>query len=180
MATRISKALCVKCGKERSTLKCAGCLQDFCCNHFKDHREELSEELDQIEMNRDLFRQTLNEQTNNLKQHSLFKQIDRWEKDSIKIIEQTAKQCRESLFKHITKSIDQIEISVSKLTDEMREIRKENDFNETDLNELKNKLTQLAKELDQPTNVSVQQDSASLINKICIVASSRKFVFIIL
>jgi chromosome segregation ATPase len=180
MATGISKAHCVKCGKERSTLKCAGCSQDFCFDHLPDHRQELSEQLDEIEMNRDSLRQTLNEQTNSPKQHLLIKQIDQWEEDSIKIIEQTAKQCRELLFEHTTKFINPIEINLTKLTDEMREIRKENDFNEIDLNQLKNKLAQIAKELDKPANVSVQQGSASLINTICIVESSRKFVFIIL
>jgi hypothetical protein len=166
MAKRITKVHCVKCGKERSTLKCAGCSQDFCFNHLPDHRQELSEQLGEIEMNRDLLRQALNEQTNNLEQHSL--------------IEQTAKRCRESLFEHTTKSINQIEINLSKLTNEIRQIRKENDFNEIDLDQLKNKLTQLEKELDKPSNISVQQESISLINKIYIVVSSRKFVFIIL
>jgi chromosome segregation ATPase len=180
MATGISKAHCVKCGKERSTLKCAGCSQDFCYNHLTEHRQELSEQLDEIEMNRDLLRQTLNEQTNNPNQHSLIKEVDQWEKDSIKIIEQTAKECRESLLEHTTKSINQIEINLSKLTDEMREVRKENDFNEIDLNQLKNKLTQLAEELDKSAYASIQQESASLINKICIVVSSRKFVLIVL
>jgi chromosome segregation ATPase len=180
MATGISKVHCVKCGKERSTLKCAGCSQDFCFNHLTDHRQELSDQLDEIEINRDLLRQTLNEQTNNKKQHSLIKQIDQWEKDSIRIIEQTAKECRDLLLENTTKSINQIEVNLSKLTDEMREIRKENDFNEIDLNQLKNKLTQLVKELDKPAYASIQQESASLINKICVVVSSRRFVFIIL
>jgi hypothetical protein len=180
MAKRISKAHCVKCRKDRSTSKCAGCSQEFCYNHFIHHHQELSEKLGEIEMNRDLLRQTLNEQTNNPKQHSLIKQINQWEKDSIKIIEQTAKECRESSFKHTAKSVNQIEINLTKLTDEMREIRKENDFNEIDLNQLKNKLAQLQKELEKPANFSVQHESTSLINKIRIVASSRKFVFIIL
>jgi chromosome segregation ATPase len=179
METEFRRVHCAKCGKERWTSKCAGCSQDFCYNHLPDHRQELSQQLDEIEINRNLLRQTLNEQTNNPEQHLLIKQIDEWEKDSIKIIEETAKQCRESLFEHTTKSINQIETNLSKLTDEMREIRKENDFNEIDLNQLKNKLTKLAEELDKPANVSVQQESTSLIKKIRIVVSSRKFVFII-
>jgi hypothetical protein len=180
MATGISKVHCVKCGKQRSTSKCAGCSQDFCYNHLTDHRQELSEQLDEIEMNRDLFRQTLNEQTNNPEQHLLIKEIDHWEIHSIKIIKQTANECRDLLFEHTTKPINQIEINLAKLTNEMRDIRKENDFNEIDLDQLKYKLTQLGKELEKPANVSLQEKSASLINKICIVVSSRKFFFIIL
>ena len=58
-------------------------LQIFCFNHLTDHRQELSQQLDEIEINRDIFRQTLNEQINNPKKHSLIKQIDQWEEDSI-------------------------------------------------------------------------------------------------
>jgi chromosome segregation ATPase len=180
METGFRKVHCVKCEKARSTLKCAGCLQDFCYNHLPDHRQELSEQLHQIEMNRDLLRQTLNEQTNNPEQHLLIKQIDQWEKDSIKIIEETAQECRQFLFEHTTKSINQTETNLANLTDEMRKIRKENDFNEIDLNQLKNKLTELAEEVNKPANVSVQQETTALINKIRIVVSSCKFVFIIL
>ena len=58
----------------------------------------------------------------------------------------------------------------------MRESRKENDFNELDLNQFKIKLEELAKELDQPSNVSIRQDSTLFINKISVIASSGKCV----
>ena len=44
-------------------------------------------------------------------------------------------------------------------------------------NNFKQKLTQLTKELDKPSNISIQQDSTSFINKISVVVSSRKFVY---
>jgi hypothetical protein len=180
MMTGTSKAYCIKCEKERSTLKCAGCSQDFCYNHLTDHRQELNIELDEIETNRDLFREILNEQINNKKHHPLIKQIDKWEEDSIKKIQQTAKECREILFQHTNENIHQLEINFNKLTDEIRQIREENDFNEIDLNKFKQKLTQLSKELDTSRKyISIQQDSSLFINKISIVLSSRKFVYYI-
>jgi hypothetical protein len=63
------------------------------------------------------------------------------------------------------------------LTDQLRRTRQENDFNEIELNEFKQKLTQLAKQLDKPSNVSLQQGSASFINKISVVVASRKFIY---
>lgn len=57
MATR--KTQCVKCGKEKETLKCTGCSQDFCDNHLTDHRQELNQQLNQIEANRDLFQSNI-------------------------------------------------------------------------------------------------------------------------
>jgi hypothetical protein len=176
MTTAASRAHCIKCGKEKATLKCSGCSQDFCYAHLTDHRQELSQQLDDIEVNRDLFRQTLNEQTNNPQKHSFIKQIDQWENDSIKKIEQTAKQCRELVLQHTTGHIQQIEVNLTKLTDLLRETRQENDFNEIDLQQLKQKLIELTFELDKPRNISIQHDSAPLINTISIVVSSRKCI----
>jgi phage regulator Rha-like protein len=174
MATATGKGRCVICGKEKRAVRCEGCSQLFCFDHLPDHRQELSIQLDEIEVNRDLLRQTITEQTTNPKKHSLIKQIDQWEEDSIKIIQQTAKGCRQLVLQHTAKHIDQIEVNLVKLTDGLRQTRQENDFNEIDLRELKQKLTQLAEELDKPSNVSIQQNSASLINKISVVVSSRK------
>jgi hypothetical protein len=58
----------------------------------------------------------------------------------------------------------------------MREIHRENDFNEIDLKNLKQKLTQLEKQLDQISNVSIQEDSEIFIKKISIVISSGKCI----
>jgi hypothetical protein len=67
-------------------------------------------------------------------------------------------------------------MNLSKLTDQMREIHQENDFNEIDLKNLKQKLTQLEKQLDQISNVSIQEDSEIFIKKISIAISSGKCI----
>ena len=63
MATSTGRTRCFTCNKEKATSKCAGCLKDFCYNHLGDHRQQLASQLDEIEIHRDLFRQSLNEQT---------------------------------------------------------------------------------------------------------------------
>jgi chromosome segregation ATPase len=171
MATTAGKSQCVICRKERSAVRCEGCFQIFCYNHLNDHRQELNKIFEEIETNRDVFRQTLNEQKTDPKNHSLIKQIDQWESNSIAIIQQTAQECRERVLEQRDEHFKQIEINLTKLTNEIREVRQENDFNENDLNRLKEKLTQLGKELDQIPNVSMQEDSRSFIKKISIVAS---------
>jgi chromosome segregation ATPase len=176
MTTATGKGRCIICGKEKRAVRCEGCSQLFCFDHLPDHRQELSIQLDQIEVNRDLLRQTITEQTTNPKKHSLMKQIDQWEDDSIRKIQEIAKECRQLILQHTTKHIDQIEVNLAKLTDGLRQTRQENDFNEIDLQELKQKLTQLAEELDKPSNVSIEHDSASLVNKISVVVSSRKCI----
>ncbi len=86
MTTATGKSRCITCGKEKSAVRCEGCLQTFCFSHLNDHRQELSVQFDDIEVNRDLLRQILIEQTTNPNNHSLIKQIDQWEEDSIRKI----------------------------------------------------------------------------------------------
>ncbi len=56
----------------------------------------------------------------------------------------------------------------------MKQIRQENDFNEINLQQLKQNLTELIEELDKPSNISIRNDSLLLINKISVLVSSRK------
>ncbi|CAF0750814.1 unnamed protein product [Adineta steineri] len=171
MATVTGRARCVTCNQERSAVRCEGCSQIFCYDHLTDHRQELSVQFDEIERNRDLFRDTLNKQINDSQNHFLIRQIDKWEADSIQIIQQTATEYKQMLFQHTNKYFNQIEINLTKLTDQLKRLRKENDLNEIDLNYLKEKIIELEKELDQPPNVSIQQNSASLINRISVAVS---------
>jgi len=176
MATLTGKGRCITCGKEKPVVKCEGCSQLFCFDHLPNHLEELSVQLVEIEINRDIFRQTLTEQKTNPKKYSLIKQIDEWEEDAIKQIQQTAKECRQLILQHSSDHIHQIEINLVNLTDELRLTRQENDFNEIDLREFKQKLTHLEEELNNPWNIYIQRDSASLINKISVIVPSRECV----
>jgi hypothetical protein len=179
MASATGRGRCITCGKEKRAVKCEGCSQLFCFDHLPDHRQQLSIQLDQIEVYRDIFRQTLTEQTNNPNKHSLIKQIDQWEQHSITKIQQTAKKCRQQIFQYTIEHINNIEINLTKLTDQLRQTRKENDFNEIDLQEFRQKLTQLVEELDKFKNISIQSNSNSLVNEICVVISSRKCIIYI-
>jgi hypothetical protein len=84
MATATKKIHCVICNKEKSTLKCGGCSQDFCYNHWDTHRQELNKQLDEIEINHDLFRQSFTEYIERPNNNTLIQQINQWEQNSIK------------------------------------------------------------------------------------------------
>jgi DNA repair exonuclease SbcCD ATPase subunit len=175
MATTTGKTRCIICEKEKATSKCSGCLEDFCFNHLVEHRQQMTKELDELEDKRNLFRQTLTEQIKNLQKHSLIQQINQWKKDSINKIRTTAEEAKELLLKYTTEHIDEIEIKLTKLTEELKQIREENDFNEIDLNELKEKLKQLEDKLNKPSNISIREDSSSFIKKISVIISSGKY-----
>ncbi len=127
MATATGKARCVICGKEKSSYICGGCSQEFCFNHLADHKQELSKQFDGIEVNRDLFRQTLTEQTSNPQKHELIQQIDLWERDSIRKIRQTAEEARQLVLENTTGHIRELETKLNKLTHQLRQSREEND-----------------------------------------------------
>ncbi len=183
MATAGAKTLCVTCNKDRVTFPCSGCQQHFCLNHLTEHNKELATQLDEIEDQRNIFKQTLSEHNSNPQKHILFKEISKWEENSIQKIKQTANELRETLIKHTNDHIQNIEIDLKKLTENIKEIRSENDFNENHLNELKTKLNKLEEQFNRPKNIQIKQDSNSnFINKIYLMISSTnsKFIFITL
>jgi len=148
---------CATCGKGKVTYDCKGCEQKFCLNHLVDHQKVLEQQLDDIENQRNVLKQTINQYS---EQHSAIKQIDLWEQESIEHIRQTAQQSRDKVKQYI----NQIDMDLNKLTDEMKDFRAENDFNEIHLNDLKSQLERLENQLIESNNVEFRQES-TLIQK---------------
>ncbi|CAF4012359.1 unnamed protein product, partial [Adineta steineri] len=94
MAVASNKTLCFQCNKEKITFPCKGCSKEFCFTDLAEHQQILNEELNDIINDYDQFRQRINEQKQNPQNHSLIKQINQWETNSIEIIQQKAQQCR--------------------------------------------------------------------------------------
>lgn len=165
-----------KCGKEKSTYKCAGCLRDYCKNHLREHETELELELDKIENKRNILRQTLSEQIEQPTGHRLVQQINQWEQKSINKIQQIAEENRQLILKYMSRHFETMEIHLTKLTNEIKETRRENDFNELNLTELRDKLGQLQEQLNNPANISIREDnsSSSFIDEIYVNIEPRK------
>jgi hypothetical protein len=176
MATAASRSRCVKCDKDKATLRCGGCLKEFCYKHLGDHRQELNKQLEEVEVNRDLLRQTLTEQTTDSQQNTLIQQINDWERHSIEKIRQTAEEARQTLIKYTIGHIRKVEIDLNKLTDPLRQSREDDDFFETDLQHWNEELTRLAKELATPSNINLRQNTTSLINTISVDITSGKCI----
>ena len=176
MAT--GKNNCAICGKERRTVLCDGCLQTFCYNHLGEHRQELSKQLDEVEVTRDLFRQTLTKQTSQPRKHPLMKKIDEWERESIDKIRQAAEAARQLLSQHTKEHITEAEVQLNKLTDQLRQSRQDNDFVETDINQWKEELHKLKEELIKPSTITLEQDSTPLVFKINVQISGKFFIYL--
>ena len=165
---------CFMCHNERIVYSCGGCSQNFCLDDLPKHRQKLGEDLSVLEYRRDELQQTLIEQQNNPQKHSLMEQVDKWEVDSINKIRRVAQECRQLLNQHKNEHILGIEKKLTKLTEELKKIRKENEFNEIDLRQLQKKFEELGVELDHPRNIKVQEEATPFICKISVVVPSGK------
>ncbi len=59
------------------------------------------------------------------------------------------------------KFLIEIENKLNNIAKELKRIREENEFNEIDLERFRQKLNKLKEELDQPTNISIEQQSSA-------------------
>jgi chromosome segregation ATPase len=177
MATASAKNKCVICQKERSEVRCEYCFQTFCYKHLIDHRQEVDKTFDEIQMNHDEIRQTLNEQIADATKHYLVKQIDQWELDSIAVIQRTARECRQKVLVQIDEHLENLEARLTQLTDEIREAHRENDWNENNINQLKQEFTHLRTKLNQVPSILIQEDSKPFIKKITVFSTEGNHLF---
>lgn len=174
MTTETERTQCATCAKEKAVATCAGCLKNFCLNHLTEHRQLLTRQFDEIEVSRDLFRQTLIQQATEPQQHPLIQQIDQWEHDAVKKVRQAARKARVSAETFINEHITQLEGKLGKLTDQLRRSREMNDIIETDLEVWKEQLTQLTEQFNKPAHITIQRRPAALINAISVVRSMEQ------
>jgi hypothetical protein len=175
MATANIKTFCSSCGKENGRVTCEGCSKLFCFNDFNIHRQELGTQLDQIEVDRDLFRQMLTENISKPQNQALMKQIDQWENESINKIRQAAEEARQILIKHSAELNMKLEEKLEMLTNELKQSRQENDFFEPKLNQWKEELAQMNHDLTKPSNITIRNDSTPLVTKIVVYILGKIF-----
>ncbi|CAF1369401.1 unnamed protein product [Adineta steineri] len=168
-----NKTLCFTCNKEKITYSCKGCSKEFCSVHLTEHQQNLNEELGYITNEYNELKQTINEQKQNPQNFPLIKQINQWEINSIQQIQQKAREYREIIIKYSQTCINDIEIKFNDLSEQIKQIHRENEFNEINLNHLKNQLMKITQELNNLSNMSIQQNFQSFINEISNILSKR-------
>ena len=167
MATTANRTLCATCNAEKLTYPCQGCRKEFCFDDLAQHRKDLVQQLNQLQNDHNKLRQNLNDHKTDSKAHTLIQQIDRWENHSIDKIKQIAQQCRERWMNYSHRFLRKLEKKVNDLAQQSGNMQKqENEFNEIDLNQLKEKLHKLQEELRQPPNVAIKEQPRSLVNNI--------------
>ena len=129
-----------------------------------------------MKLKKKIFRQNLSEQIKLPNQQDLIQQVNKWEQVSINKIQQTAEKNRQFILKQMNKGFEKIDIDLNHLTNEIKEIRQERDFNELNLIVLRNKLGRLQTKLNNLSNISLKEDnsSSSIINRIYVDIGHRK------
>ncbi|CAF1419660.1 unnamed protein product [Adineta steineri] len=173
MAMINNKTQCFNCKKEKITYPCDGCSQRFCFMDLSEHKQILNDELNHITNEYIVFKERINEQKQDSQKHSLIEQINQWEIESIEIIQQKAKQCREIVIESTKTCINDIEKKYNDLSEQIKQIHEENEFNEMNLNYLKSQLIEMTEEFNNPVKISIEQDPQSFINEISIILSKK-------
>ncbi|CAF4160633.1 unnamed protein product [Adineta steineri] len=176
MATANNKTQCFVCNTEKNTYNCKGCSNEFCFPHLTEHRQIVDKQLAEIINNYGQLQQTILQQKQNSHNSSLIEQINEWEINSVHQIQQTAEECRKTLIELTQTLIDDVEKKFNKLSEKLKEIREEDEFNEIDLNNFQLKLTQITEEFLQSSNISIKEDSQEFIKRISIISSFGMFI----
>ena len=180
MATSTSKATCTLCDRTKELFLCQACSNHFCYDHMPEHRRNIQQQFDHLRNDHDQLRQQINDLKIDSTKYALMKEIDRWEEESINKIKQHAQLCRMQSLRHSNILLLKMEHEFNNLAAQIREIHRENQFNETDLNDLRVRFTKLEQELNQPPNISIKQQSTPLINKISLLPAGTNSTGILL
>ncbi|CAF0818110.1 unnamed protein product [Didymodactylos carnosus] len=160
MATKIPCAN-PNCAKHIGIFACQGCKQLFCGKHSNEHRQEITNLLDNIMCEHDSMLQQLHQtMTNVLSQNSLLDQINKWENDSINSIQIAAKEARDIVEQIIYQKKEEAENDFRVLSSELKQRRENDDYVETDINEWKNELYRRREKLNISDNIGIDIGSS--------------------
>jgi hypothetical protein len=156
-----TKIPCCKCNKGGGTFACHGCQQSFCYAHAGVHRQELSQQMDNIGQEYDIIRRDLGQQDLN---KTLLTQIDTWEKQSIEKIQSIAEIARADLKRLNEESTHRLSDFMNKLAEEFHLKRQNDEYAEGDLDRWMKQLEEFRKELEKPSEIQLSEDTSSFLH----------------
>ncbi|CAF2240458.1 unnamed protein product [Rotaria magnacalcarata] len=149
---------CSICGARRWVLPCDGCHRLFCFKHVSDHRADLTKQLETIQNQHDNL-QLIYNQHEKYQEHPLFAFIDVWEHDSIVKIQQTAQKARDELRKVHDEANDQMKTMLKHFNEQMNIGRQNDEYTERELDEWKEQLINIRKQLETPCDIELVSDN---------------------
>ena len=147
-------------------MKCGGCSQDFCLADMNKHHKELNEQLSQTENRYNQLKNTFEEQHIKIPKQTLIKQIDDWEKESLDKVRYVANRVRRQLLSRIEDSTAGLNLELKRLTEQLNQCRKEDDFVDKDVQFFDEQFKRLKTLLDTLPDCKLAFRSTSFINEI--------------
>lgn len=157
MASSNAKKSCTKCPKGQGQVLCDGCQRWYCVMHLLEHRQELSQQMDNLTLEHDQFQETLLVHDNG-RPNPLITRVDRWETKSIEKIKQVAREVRQDLNELIDQSKKDLAASLRRITDELQENRQMETYTENDLERWTFQLRELREKLLEPIMIEIKYD----------------------
>lgn len=146
---------CSVCRKETSAIFCTGCNAHFCMKDLKGHRDKLSTELDGIIEERDNLQESINKGTQYPNSSSPFiVQINEWQKNMIRKIDQVAEQARQSVIELLDVKRTQLATEFKGFSQELLQRKDSENFVEYDLVRLRKMVEQFGQELKKLSHPS--------------------------
>ncbi|CAF4836259.1 unnamed protein product [Rotaria sp. Silwood1] len=176
MASESESNQCSMCQKNTGKCICDGCKNYFCIKHFNQHRQQLSIKFDDeiVTTHDELLEQINRKNQSNDCASKLFDEINRWETVTIEKIHKSAEQARDQLTQILTQEKDKLIQELGIMKKEICDRRDEDDFDENDIERLRQKLNQI--------QISLEQFIRSTTTKVIIVTNNQidwnRFIYI--
>jgi hypothetical protein len=163
MASAIRQNIsCATCGKTAGIFTCRGCDENFCLPHTNEHRAAIEKQMDNIIHIHDQFKQAISGQATDEFHQSLTRQIERWEQESIRKIQQVANDTRQQLAIIVRDRTENIKEKVTQITLQIKQARIHGEFFENDIKEWSDKLKKFQQLLAKQQKIKINLDKNSI------------------
>jgi len=158
----LNDQMCHTCTPKKTAAitSCRGCHHHFCRKHFNEHRDQLSEYLNNTVDQHDEILQDLKtridhfskDQLNNDDAQNLLRQIDQWEERTINACHHAADKVRASVKQLFDKTEENYSLTkrLSSVARELEEQQQSENFVERDLDRWMKQLEELKNDINQP------------------------------
>lgn len=157
MTTTVAKKICVKCVRGAGIVTCDGCHQSFCHKHLSEHRKELLQEAEQMNIQCVNFSLNLNKEND---PQPLLAAIDLWEQNSLDKIKGVAEKARNDVQQMNDKTINHFNQIIAKIQTKINLSKETDDVTEIDLVKWKDEIQTLQNLLKKPYPIGISVDDA--------------------
>ena len=141
---------CSTCREEAGAIFCTGCKEHFCMKDFKEHRKDLSAQLDVIMEGREELQANINKAIERpISSGPMITQIGKWEEEMILKVKQIAEQRRQLVTELLNAKHTQITIDFQAFSKELQHRKESETFFEPDLRRFQQLVGQFTYELNQ-------------------------------